>query len=469
MRIAIIAEVFLPKVDGVVNRTMNLIHQLVGSNDDVLVVCPQAEGSNACPVPVVEVRSFSFPLYPEYRIAMPDKRLVKVLDHFAPDVLHYVNPFAFGFRCYDLLHRAGVRVPSVFSFHTLYGEFVKQYRLLKPLSQLLWWFTREYHNRADVNLTVSSILRDDLAGRGFRRVEFWPPAVDGVLFHPQRKNPQMRARLANGRADRPLLLTVSRLAPEKNVGFLADLLDHFPDASLAVVGDGPQRPELEGRFAGKNASFLGYLKGAELAAAYASADAFVYASETETMGNVVLEAMACGCPVVVPRAAVSPASCCTARPACCTSRETCKTPSSPPGRSFPTMISARMCRAAREAIEGSNWEHSIARVREVYQAAIRAYQPASAGVSFQQRLAQVIVSGLVLGFKSVSSSRETGPDRRLRPFRFRREKGLTTLDAALTSRLALGPTHQEPASSPVPGLLPRRVFRLTAPNAPDRG
>src|SRR5215472_12447976 len=112
----------------------------------------------------------------------------------------------------------------------------------------------------------------------------------------------MRARLSNGQAHRPLLLTVSRLAPEKNVGFLADVLDRFPDAALAVVGDGPQRSELEQHFAGKNAHFVGYLKGAELAAAYASADAFVYASETETMGNVVLEAMASGCALVAPHA-----------------------------------------------------------------------------------------------------------------------------------------------------------------------
>ena len=425
MRIAILAEVFLPKVDGVVNRTMNLIRQLVRNNDDVLVVCPQAEGSKACPVPVVEFPSFSFPLYPEYRIALPDKRLVKVLDNFAPDVLHYVNPFAFGFRCHDLLHRAGVRVPSVFSFHTLYGEFVKQYRLLKPLSHLLWWFMREYHNRADVNLTVSSIMRDDLAERGFHRVEFWPPAVDSVLFHPARKNLEMRSRLANGQTDKPLLLTVSRLAPEKNVGFLADVLDHFPDANLAVVGDGPQRAELEQRFAGKNAHFIGYLKGAELAAAYASADAFVYASETETMGNVVLEAMACGCPVVAPRAGGIPSLVAHG------DTGMLYTP-----RNLPDVVGAlrsilsddefrvRMSCAAREAVEVLNWDHSIARVREVYQEAIRTYQPASARVRFQQRLAQVVVSSLVFAFQSVSSSRETIAGRRLDPSRLRREKGL---------------------------------------------
>src|SRR5689334_9711228 len=105
MKVAIIAEVFLPKIDGVVNRTLNLIDQLQARGDEVIVVCPQAEGTRRSPVPVVEFPSFSFPMYPEYRIGLPNRRLLKSLDHFRPDVLHYVNPFAFGFRCYDLLYR----------------------------------------------------------------------------------------------------------------------------------------------------------------------------------------------------------------------------------------------------------------------------------------------------------------------------------------------------------------------------
>ena len=408
MRIAIIAEVYLPKVDGVVNRTMNLIRQLVRNDDDVLVVCPRAEGSKASPVPIVECRSFPFLLYPEYRIALPDKQLVKELDHFAPDVVHYVNPFAFGFRCYDLLHRSGFRTPSVFSFHTLYGEFVKQYKLLKPLSLLLWWLMREYHNRADLNLTVSRIMQEELSARGFQRVEYWPPAVDGRLFHPSRKTSEMRARLTRGQVDKQLLLTVSRLAPEKNVGFLADVLDHFPNVCLAVVGDGPQRTELERRFAGRNAHFIGYLKGAELAEAYASADAFVYASETETMGNVILEAMACGCAVVAPRAG--------GIPSLVTHGETAMLYT--PGNlqeavagtrtllSDPTRL-ALMRKTARATIEEWDWEHSIERVRQVYRQAIQDYRPSPTRSTLKQRLAEMVVSGLVFGFRQVSRNATT--------------------------------------------------------------
>src|SRR5262249_29721352 len=155
--------------------------------DELLVVCPRARGCTECPVPVIDVPSFSFLLYPEYRIGLPDARLAAALKRFDPDVVHFVNPFAFGFRCHDVLLRAGLRVPVVFSFHTLYGEFVKQYRALRPLSWLIWWLMRQYHNRADVNLTVSPTMQQELIARGFQRVELWPPAVDSELFCPQRR------------------------------------------------------------------------------------------------------------------------------------------------------------------------------------------------------------------------------------------------------------------------------------------
>jgi glycosyltransferase involved in cell wall biosynthesis len=406
MRIVIIAEVFLPKIDGVVHRIMNLIRQLVNCGDEVLVVAPETKGCKDCPVPVIEIQSFAFPLYPEYRIGMPDRRLARVIKDFAPDLLHYVNPFAFGFRCYDVLHQAGVRLPSVFSFHTLYGEFVKKYHFLKPLSPVLWWLMKEYHNRADVNITVSSVMQRDLAERGFRRVRCWPPAVDGDLFHPGSRDLAMRARLTRGQHDRPLLLTVSRLAPEKNVGFLADVLAQCPEACLAIVGDGPQRPELERRFGGQNAHFLGYLRGKELASAYASADAFVYASEMETMGNVVLEAMASGCALAAPRAG--------GIPSLVNHGETgmLYAPGDLPeavrytrrllaDRPFRT----RLGQAARDWVEDWDWSRSINQVRAIYQESIDQYQRAARQRTYRQRLAQLLMSALVSGFKSVGRPR----------------------------------------------------------------
>jgi glycosyltransferase involved in cell wall biosynthesis len=412
MRVAIIAEVFLPKIDGVVNRTLNLIRNLKRAGDEVLVVCPRAPGCADCSVPVLDIPSFSFPLYPEYRIGLPDRRLLEALARFAPDVVHYVNPFAFGFRCHDLLRKASLRTPTVFSFHTLYGEFVKQYRVLKPLSALLWWMMREYHNCADVNLTVSTIMQNDLAGRGFERVELWPPAVDSDLFHPSRRSAAMRARLSNGRPHRPLLLTVSRLAPEKNVGFLADVLSEIPDATLAIVGDGPHRPALESRFSDADARFIGYLKGEELAAAYASADAFVYASETETMGNVVLEAMAAGCPVVVPQAGGIPSLVTHGQTGLLYKPGDVKE-SSHLARTLlaDADLRSRLGQAGRQWIEERGWEQSIGRVRQVYQGAIAGSRQMQrvAGWTLRQRLAQLTLTTLRSIFQSLSRKEKVLP------------------------------------------------------------
>jgi glycosyltransferase involved in cell wall biosynthesis len=413
VRIAIVAEVFLPKVDGVVNRTLYLIQQLLRCNDEILLLCPEGEGCRECAVPVVPVPSFALPVYPEYRIGLPDFGLVEVLERFRPDILHYMNPFAFGFRCYDLLCKSGLQVPSVFSFHTLYAEFVKRYKLLWPLSRILWWMTREYHNRADMNMTVSSVTQQDLTKRGFQRMRLWPPAVDADLFHPCRKSAAMRARLAGANDDGPLVVTVSRLAPEKNVEFLADVLDRLPNTRLAVVGDGPHRRELERRFAGKKARFVGYLKGMPLAEAYASADAFVYASETETMGNVILEALACGCPVVAPRAG--------GIPSLVTDEETglLYTPGDLEDavRAIRWVLEngdtrSRLSRFARAVVETWNWENAIETVRDVYSETIREFEGNGRKLTLSQRAAQAVASSLVWGFRSISKDGKGGQNGR---------------------------------------------------------
>lgn len=302
MRIAIVAEVFLPKIDGVVGRTVNLIRQLQANGDDVIVVCPRVAEPRNSPVPLIEFPGFPCASYPEYVIGIPDQRLIQELREFQPDVIHFLNPFAFGFQCYDILCRSDLQRPVLFSFHTLYGEFVKQYPGLGMLSRVLWWLMKSYHNTADRNLTVSDFMAEDLRQRGFERVALWPPAVDCSLYNPERKSAAMRSRLSGNHPESPLLLTVSRLASEKNVSFLTEVLERVPEATLAIVGGGPQREELVRRFSRFKAHFAGYLRGEELAAAYASADAFVYASETETMGNVILEAMACGLPVIAANA-----------------------------------------------------------------------------------------------------------------------------------------------------------------------
>lgn len=118
------------------------------------------------------------------------------------------------------------------------------------------------------------------------------------MFQPHLTCRQMRHRLSQGHPDAPLLLYVGRVSAEKQIDQLKPVLEAIPEARLAIVGDGPYREALEAHFAGTQTNFVGYLQGLELATAFASADAFLFPSRTETLGLVLLEAMAAGCPVV---------------------------------------------------------------------------------------------------------------------------------------------------------------------------
>ena len=404
MRVAIVAEVYLPKIDGVVIRTMNLIRQLQEAGDEVVVICTEATSPRDSPVPCVEFPGFEFPMYPEYRIGIPNDKLVDELLQFRPDVVHFLNPFAFGFRCYDVLQNAEFSLPIVFSFHTLYAEFVKRYGVLRPLSNMLWWLTRHYHNKAHVNLTVSAAMVDELKEQKFERVAEWQPAVDSDLFRPERQNDGMRQRLKGSHDKSRQLLTVSRLAPEKNVEFLADVLRQVPDASLAIVGDGPHRAALEKHFEGLPVTFLGYLKGEELASAYASADAFVYASETETMGNVILEGMAAGSAIVAPRAG--------GIPSLVTHEESgllFDPGDTEQAAAFVNRIldqpeeQLRLSRGARKFGVNHGWAEAAAKVREDYQVAIVRHRESRKAMAPTSLFAKLFAGSLVRTFQIASA------------------------------------------------------------------
>jgi sulfoquinovosyltransferase len=133
-------------------------------------------------------------------------------------------------------------------------------------------------------------------------IAVWKKGVCSETFHPSFKCPEMRCKLTDGHPEGPLLLSVGRLGIEKNLKFLRDILQRVPGARLAFVGDGPAREELEEYFKGTPTVFAGMLHGKDLSAAYASADVFLMPSESETLGFVVLEAMASAVPVVAVRA-----------------------------------------------------------------------------------------------------------------------------------------------------------------------
>jgi glycosyltransferase involved in cell wall biosynthesis len=299
MRIAIATEVFLPKIDGITNRLRNTVARLTGLGHQVLVLAPEGAVAEHAGARVVRVPGLPFPPYPGLRISAPDPRIAWELARFRPDVVHAVGPVCLGLWA-SLAARA-LGLPLVASYHTDLPRYLPGYGLgfVRPAA---WPLLRRVHGLAHLNLCPSRFTRDELHAQGVAPVELWRGGVDTELFRPERRSLEMRLRLSDGRPDGPVLLWVGRLSPEKNLGLFARILDALPEARVAFVGDGPARTDLERSLAGRRAAFLGFLRGEELAAAFASADLFVMPSRTETLGFVVLEAMASGCPVVAARA-----------------------------------------------------------------------------------------------------------------------------------------------------------------------
>lgn len=299
MRIAIFTEVFLPKIDGITNRLRHTVAELRSAGHDVLLFAPQDASPRHGDVRVVRIGGLPFPPYPGLRMSAPDPRIAWELARFRPDVVHAVGPACLG--VWGALAARALGIPLLASYHTDFPRYLPDYGLgwTRPA---IWPLIRSIHNLAALNLAPSRFTRDELRSHGVERVELWRGGVDTRLFHPRRRCLDMRMRLCDGRPDAPVLLYVGRLSPEKNLDVLGRLLEAVPRVRLALVGDGPARPALERALAGRPAAFLGFLRGEELAQAFASADLFVMPSRTETLGFVVLEAMASGCPVVAARA-----------------------------------------------------------------------------------------------------------------------------------------------------------------------
>lgn len=297
MRIALVAETFLPKVDGIVNTLCQLLEHLDRHGHEALVLAPSGAPVRYAGHRVLGLPSLPMPFYPELRVALPTPSAMRALEAYAPDLVQVANPLILGVSVKRWALARGIPVAA--SYHTDVPGFTARWGL-KPLVPLAWAGMRAAHRGAALNLCPSRATAEELARQGFENLAVWGRGVDTERFHPRKRSPMWRARLSAGEPERPLLLYVGRLSPEKRVDWIADVLDALPEARLAVVGDGPARGSLEARFAGRPVVFTGYLRGEDLAAAYASADHFVFVGANETLGNVVLEAMASGLPVVAP-------------------------------------------------------------------------------------------------------------------------------------------------------------------------
>ncbi|MEA5594846.1 glycosyltransferase family 1 protein [Rivularia sp. UHCC 0363] len=298
MRIALFTETFLPKVDGIVTRLRHTVEHLQRNGDQVLVICPDGGITEYKGAKIYGISGFPLPMYPELTLALPRPAIGDTLEEFKPDIIHVVNPAVLGLA--GIIHSKINNIPLVASYHTHLPQYLQHYGL-GMLEGLLWELLKAGHNQAALNLCTSTAMIEELTSHGIERVDLWQRGVDTELFHPSLASDEMRQRLSQNHPSSPLLLYVGRLSAEKEIERIKSILEGIPEARLALVGDGPHREALEKHFAQTNTYFVGYLTGTDLSSAFASADAFVFPSRTETLGLVLLEAMAAGCPVVAAR------------------------------------------------------------------------------------------------------------------------------------------------------------------------
>jgi glycosyltransferase involved in cell wall biosynthesis len=300
MRIAYFTETFLPKIDGIVTRLTRTLEQLSDLGHEALVFAPHNPPASYAGHKVVNVPGVAFrPWYPELILGLPRPRLGRELDDFAPDVVHVLNPVILGMWGTAIAKQRNL--PLLASFHTDLPQYVVHLKLgfLRPLSHT--WI-RDVHNQAHVNLCTSQPMVDAAKDLGIKRLRLWPKAVDTVRYHPQYRSHDMRVRLSGGQPEAKLMVYVGRLSHEKRLEWLLPAIQTLTGVQLAFVGSGPAADHLKKRFAGTNTTFVGYLSGDDLAAAYASADVFAFPSDTETLGFVAMEAMASGVAVVAANA-----------------------------------------------------------------------------------------------------------------------------------------------------------------------
>lgn len=303
-RVALITEAFLPKVDGVSKLTALTARHHLNMGREVLIYAPSLTiGDLRTPAHldgarVVAVPSLHLPLVPpESRLGFPYLKLGD-LWRFQPDLIHLFSPAALAWTGvhYTRYHR----VPLVANYQTDLPGYTQRYGV-GGLEGVAWAYVRHLHSKATLTLVPTQHNLRDLRERGFQRLRLWQRGADMVCFSPAHRSAEMRRRLLGGRpADSLLVLYVGRLAREKRIDLLREVAD-LDGVALAIVGDGPLRGELERMFAGR-VTFTGYLTGADLSAAYASADVFGFTGINEVAGQVVIEAMASGLPVLLPNA-----------------------------------------------------------------------------------------------------------------------------------------------------------------------
>jgi glycosyltransferase involved in cell wall biosynthesis len=301
LRVALVTETYPPEINGVAMTIGQIVGALQIRNHQVQLIRPR-QGKEPLPAIAANLEQVlrpgvPIPNYSGLNIGLPAKRLLSRLWHLRrPDVVHIATEGPLGWSALAAANK--MRIPVIAGFHTNFHSYSKHYGfswLRKPI----YAYLRKFHNQARMTLVPTSKLRDELIRAGYRNVEVLARGVNNTLFSPDRRNLEMRKTWGIGEAG--LAVTyVGRIAPEKNLDLLIRAFEAMervrPEARLVLVGDGPALAQI--RQEHPRFIFCGPRSGEDLAQHYASSDAFLFPSTTETFGNVLTEAMASGLPVL---------------------------------------------------------------------------------------------------------------------------------------------------------------------------
>lgn len=297
MRIAIVAESFLPHTNGVTGSVLRTLAHLKDHGHEAVVL---AAGHGAPVVhdgvPILHLPSFGLPGYSQVRLNIAGQRRVgDLLAAVEPDVVHLAAPMLLGHKA--VRAAAVLGLPTVAVFQTDVAAYAERYGF-PGWSERVWHRISEIHQQASLTLVPSTQYRDELSTRGVEQVRIWGRGVDQVQFDPRRRSDAVR-RSWGVEPHEVVVGYLGRLAPEKQVEDLAVLRD-IPGVRLVLVGDGPARAAIATAL--PDAVMTGHLAGDELGAAVASFDVLVAPGESETFCQSLQEALAAGVPVVAPAA-----------------------------------------------------------------------------------------------------------------------------------------------------------------------
>lgn len=300
MRVAIVAESFLPNINGVTNSVLRVLEHLHREGHEAIVIAPgarngQEEVSDYLGFPIRRVPTVKVPMIDSLPVGVPTTVVDSELREFQPDIIHLASPFVLGAA--GAFSARQLRIPAVALYQTDVAGFATKYQL-SALAFGVWEWLRTIHNSCQMTLAPSSLTIADLEHHHIKNVRHWGRGVDAVRFHPSKRSESLRKQW-DPTGNKRIVGFVGRLAAEKGVHRLSALNDR-EDIQLVIVGDGPERPLLEAQL--PNAVFTGALGGKALAHAYASLDIFVHAGEFETFCQAIQEAQASGVPTIGPRA-----------------------------------------------------------------------------------------------------------------------------------------------------------------------